>query len=66
MSDAPSTVSNVAEAPAEDALESINESWRAASDALVGKIDESVKQRPYTTLALAVGIGLLLGATWRR
>lgn len=29
-------------------------------------IDESIKNRPYTTLALAVGLGFLLGTSWRR
>jgi len=39
---------------------------RAAGDNMVDAVEESVKRRPYTTLALAVGIGFLLGATWRR
>jgi ElaB/YqjD/DUF883 family membrane-anchored ribosome-binding protein len=29
-------------------------------------IDRSLKDRPYTTLALAVGFGFLLGALWAR
>ncbi len=29
-------------------------------------IDDSIKTRPYTTLALAIGVGILFGATWRR
>ena len=29
-------------------------------------IDRSLKDRPYTTLALAVGCGFLLGALWAR
>jgi ElaB/YqjD/DUF883 family membrane-anchored ribosome-binding protein len=29
-------------------------------------IDRSLKGRPYTTLALAVGFGFLLGALWAR
>jgi len=33
---------------------------------MMDAIDESLKTRPYTTLALAVGIGFLLGTTWRR
>jgi ElaB/YqjD/DUF883 family membrane-anchored ribosome-binding protein len=32
----------------------------------VEAIDESLKQRPYTTLAIAAAIGFLFGATWRR
>jgi ElaB/YqjD/DUF883 family membrane-anchored ribosome-binding protein len=39
---------------------------REVGDNLVDAIDESLKQRPYTTLALAVGIGFLFGVTWRR
>jgi ElaB/YqjD/DUF883 family membrane-anchored ribosome-binding protein len=39
---------------------------REVGDNVVGAIDESLKTRPYTTLALAAGIGFLFGATWRR
>jgi ElaB/YqjD/DUF883 family membrane-anchored ribosome-binding protein len=39
---------------------------REVGDNMIDAIDESLKTRPYTTLALAVGIGFLLGATWRR
>jgi ElaB/YqjD/DUF883 family membrane-anchored ribosome-binding protein len=39
---------------------------REASDHVVGVIDESIKTRPYTTLALVAGIAFLFGAAWRR
>jgi ElaB/YqjD/DUF883 family membrane-anchored ribosome-binding protein len=39
---------------------------REVGDNMVDAIDESLRKRPYTTLALAVGIGFLFGATWRR
>jgi ElaB/YqjD/DUF883 family membrane-anchored ribosome-binding protein len=39
---------------------------RAVGDNMVDAIDESLKKRPYTTHALALGIGFLFGATWRR
>jgi ElaB/YqjD/DUF883 family membrane-anchored ribosome-binding protein len=39
---------------------------RAAGDSMIDVIDESLRKRPYTTLALAVGIGFLFGTTWRR
>src|SRR5215475_1714590 len=39
---------------------------REVGDNLVDAVDESLKRRPYTTLALAAGIGFLFGATWRR
>jgi ElaB/YqjD/DUF883 family membrane-anchored ribosome-binding protein len=39
---------------------------REVGDNVVDAIDESLKRRPYTTLALACGIGFLFGAIWRR
>jgi ElaB/YqjD/DUF883 family membrane-anchored ribosome-binding protein len=42
-----------------DALRDVSENVSAA-------IEEHVKERPLTTLALAVGLGFILGATWRR
>jgi len=29
-------------------------------------IDKSLKERPYTTLVMAVGLGFMLGALWAR
>lgn len=42
------------------------EAVREVSDHFVEAIDESIKTRPYTTLALVAGIAFLFGATWRR
>jgi ElaB/YqjD/DUF883 family membrane-anchored ribosome-binding protein len=39
---------------------------REVGGTLVGAIDKSVTKRPYTTLAIAAGLGFLFGATWRR
>jgi ElaB/YqjD/DUF883 family membrane-anchored ribosome-binding protein len=39
---------------------------REVGDNMVDAIDESLNKRPYTTLALALGIGFVFGATWRR
>jgi ElaB/YqjD/DUF883 family membrane-anchored ribosome-binding protein len=39
---------------------------RAVGDTLAVAIEKSVTRRPYTTLALAVAAGFLVGATWRR
>lgn len=39
---------------------------REVSDNFVAAIDESIKERPYATLAIAAAIGFLFGATWRR
>jgi ElaB/YqjD/DUF883 family membrane-anchored ribosome-binding protein len=38
---------------------------REVSDNFIDAIDESVKTRPYATLAIVAAIGFLLGATWR-
>ena len=39
---------------------------RDVSDNFVEAIDESLKNRPYTTLAIVAGLGFLFGATWKR
>jgi ElaB/YqjD/DUF883 family membrane-anchored ribosome-binding protein len=39
---------------------------REVSDHFVDALDESLKTRPYTTLAIVAGIAFLFGATWRR
>jgi len=39
---------------------------REVSDHFVEAIDESIKTRPYTTLAIAAALGFFFGATWRR
>jgi ElaB/YqjD/DUF883 family membrane-anchored ribosome-binding protein len=39
---------------------------RGVGDTLAVAIEKSVTTRPYTTLALAVATGFLVGATWRR
>ena len=39
---------------------------RDVSDNVVGAIDDSLRERPYTTLAIVAGLGFLFGAMWRR
>ena len=39
---------------------------REVSDNFVEAIDELIKTRPYTTLAIVAALGFLFGATWRR
>jgi ElaB/YqjD/DUF883 family membrane-anchored ribosome-binding protein len=39
---------------------------REVSGHFVDALDQSLKTRPYTTLALAAGIAFVLGITWRR
>jgi ElaB/YqjD/DUF883 family membrane-anchored ribosome-binding protein len=39
---------------------------RDVRDTFADAVEDSLKDRPYTTLALAVGLGFILGAAWRR
>ena len=39
---------------------------REVGDTFGEAIDESLKRRPYTTLALAAAVGFIFGAVWRR
>jgi ElaB/YqjD/DUF883 family membrane-anchored ribosome-binding protein len=39
---------------------------RDVRDTFADAIEESVQERPYATLAIALGIGFVIGATWRR
>jgi ElaB/YqjD/DUF883 family membrane-anchored ribosome-binding protein len=51
-----------ATAKGQEAMHAVGEVGHTMVDA----IDESLRKRPYTTLVLAVVIGFLFGATWRR
>jgi ElaB/YqjD/DUF883 family membrane-anchored ribosome-binding protein len=42
------------------------DAMREVRDSFTEAIEESLKERPYTTLALAVGLGFIFGAIWRR
>jgi ElaB/YqjD/DUF883 family membrane-anchored ribosome-binding protein len=62
-----------AKAAADSALSDATETGREAVDAFrdvadtFGEaIEDSLKRRPYATLALVAGIGFLFGAAWRR
>lgn len=39
---------------------------REVSDNFIDAVDESIKTRPYATLAIVAGLAFLFGATWRR
>jgi len=53
-------------ADAQDKSREAVDAMREVSDQFVEAIDESIKSRPYTTLAMALGLGFLFGAMWRR
>ena len=39
---------------------------RDSTDTALEAIEDAVRQRPFATLAIAVGLGFLFGASWRR
>jgi ElaB/YqjD/DUF883 family membrane-anchored ribosome-binding protein len=45
-----------------DAVEAVRE----VRDNVANALDKSLAKRPYTTLAMAVGLGFLLGKVWAR
>jgi ElaB/YqjD/DUF883 family membrane-anchored ribosome-binding protein len=51
---------------AQDTGQEAMDAVREVSDHVIGAIDESLKQRPYMTLAIVAGLGFLFGLTWRR
>jgi ElaB/YqjD/DUF883 family membrane-anchored ribosome-binding protein len=42
------------------------DAFRDVADTFGDAIDDSLKRRPYATLAIVAGLGFLLGAAWRR
>jgi ElaB/YqjD/DUF883 family membrane-anchored ribosome-binding protein len=39
---------------------------RGAAENVAGTLEDSVQERPLATLGLAVGLGFLMGAMWRK
>jgi ElaB/YqjD/DUF883 family membrane-anchored ribosome-binding protein len=53
-------------ADAEDRGQDAVDAVREVGDNMAEAIDKSLHERPYTTLALALGLGFLFGTIWRR
>jgi ElaB/YqjD/DUF883 family membrane-anchored ribosome-binding protein len=51
---------------AQDTGAEVMDAARKVGDEVADSIGQSVRKRPYTILAVAIGIGFLFGATWRR
>jgi ElaB/YqjD/DUF883 family membrane-anchored ribosome-binding protein len=60
-----SSVDDVVSDAQDKGQEAVN-AVREVSDNFADAIDESLKTRPYTTLALVAALGFIFGATWRR
>lgn len=62
-----------AKATADSALSDLQETgqetldaFREVADTFGDAVEDSLKKRPYATLAIVAGIGFLFGAVWRR
>lgn len=55
-----------AKSGAEDTIAELEKRARSAGDDVTEAITNAVQAKPYTTLAIAVGLGFLFGASWRR
>lgn len=53
-------------ADAQDRGREAADAVREVSDNFVEALDQSIKTRPYATLAVVAALGFLFGATWRR
>jgi ElaB/YqjD/DUF883 family membrane-anchored ribosome-binding protein len=42
------------------------DAFRDVADTFGDAVDDSLKRRPYATLAIVAGLGFLFGAAWRR
>jgi ElaB/YqjD/DUF883 family membrane-anchored ribosome-binding protein len=49
-----------------EALADAESKVRQVGDEVSDVINDSLQNRPYTTLAIAAGLGFLIGASWRR
>ncbi len=58
-----------AESMMADATDRGRAAYDAAHDAAIGledSIEDAIQQRPLATVGLALGLGFLIGVTWRR
>jgi ElaB/YqjD/DUF883 family membrane-anchored ribosome-binding protein len=55
-----------AQTKSQEAMQEAVGAMREVSDNFIDAVDQSLRSRPYTTLAIVAGLGFLLGATWRR
>ncbi len=60
--DAATTAISDAQASGREAVDA----FRDVADTFGDAVDDSLKRRPYATLAMVAGIGFLFGAAWKR
>jgi len=65
MSRAKQSLDGVLSDASEKGMEAVD-TVREGTDTVVEALEDAVRQRPFATLAIAMGLGFLLGASWRR
>jgi ElaB/YqjD/DUF883 family membrane-anchored ribosome-binding protein len=60
------TAANSALADAQETGREAVDAFRDVADTFGDAVEDSLKRRPYATLAMVAGIGFLFGAAWRR
>ena len=65
MSRAKQSLDGVLSDASEKGMEAVD-TVRESTDTALGALEDAVRRRPFATLAIAMGLGLLFGASWRR
>jgi ElaB/YqjD/DUF883 family membrane-anchored ribosome-binding protein len=65
MGRAKESLDSVLSDASEKGLEAMG-SVREGADTALEALEDAVRQRPFATLAIAIGLGFLVGASWRR
>lgn len=65
MSRAKQSLDGVLSDAGEKGMEAVG-TVRDSTDSALEALEDAVRQRPFATLAIAVGLGFLFGASWRR
>jgi ElaB/YqjD/DUF883 family membrane-anchored ribosome-binding protein len=65
MSRAKQSLDGVLSDASEKGMEAVD-TVRDSTDTALDALEDAVRQRPFATLAIAVGLGFLFGASWRR
>jgi ElaB/YqjD/DUF883 family membrane-anchored ribosome-binding protein len=65
MSRAKQSLDGVLSDASEKGMEAVD-TVRDSTDTALEALEDAVRQRPFATMAIAVGLGFLFGASWRR
>lgn len=65
MSRAKQSLDGVLSEASEKGMEAVG-TVREGTDTALEALEDAVRERPFATLAIAIGLGFLFGASWRR